>query len=52
MILLIEVNQRKTNITYAWNLILKHDTNELICKLKQSHGFCKQIYGYQKGNLE
>ena len=51
IIILSEVNQTKTNITHVWTLIFKNDTNELIYKLKQTHRFCKQTYGYQKGNL-
>ena len=42
----------KLNITYMWTL--KNDTNELICfvKQKQTDRYRKQIYGYQRGNMD
>ena len=35
------------DITYMWNL--KYDTNELICKQKETHRHREQPCGYQGG---
>ena len=49
IIILSEVNQRKTNITYMWNLffffgILKNDINALIFKTEIDYRHRKQTW--------
>ena len=48
MIILSEITQRKTYITYMWSQ-KKNDTNELIYKKKQTHRYGEQTCGCQWG---
>ena len=38
------------DITYMWNL--KRGINEIIYKIKQTHGHKKQTYGFQEESVE
>ena len=48
-IMLSDIRQRKTNITYKCNL--KIHTNEDISTEKCNHRFIKQTFGYQRGKV-
>ena len=52
MITLSEGSQRKTHIRYHSHVESKKDTNELVYQQKEPHRLLKQIYGYQRGNVE
>ena len=51
IIILSEVSQRKTSITYMWNLKKKKIQMNLFQNQKETHRHRKQTYGYQRGKV-